>query len=157
VIFCFQPYYSFTLVLYLTYHLFLHLLITNHKCTHPCYFHYLLKPTSQKMKTDKNSSIRSSRLALPWLLSYGLWCLPLFCFHKSHLSLWRYYLCNNLYFIQDIWLSLNTFCPYVWNKYSWAHMHWLFDFGIKSGMTSSDWVHNLEVLDTGMVSVTPSF
>jgi hypothetical protein len=48
--FCFQPYYNFTLLLYLTYHLFLYLLSTNHKCTQPCYFILLLKLAAQKMK-----------------------------------------------------------------------------------------------------------
>jgi hypothetical protein len=38
--FCLQTYYSFTLLLYLTYHLFLHLLSTNHNCTQPYYFSY---------------------------------------------------------------------------------------------------------------------
>jgi hypothetical protein len=42
--------------------LFLHLLSTNHKCTQPCYFPLLLKPSAQKEKIDSNSSSRSSRL-----------------------------------------------------------------------------------------------
>jgi hypothetical protein len=42
--------------------LFLHLLSTNHKCTQPCYFPLLLKPTAQKEKMDWNSSMKSSRL-----------------------------------------------------------------------------------------------
>jgi hypothetical protein len=44
------------------YHIILHLLSTNHKCTQPCYFPLLLKPAAQKEKMDWNSSIRSSRL-----------------------------------------------------------------------------------------------
>jgi hypothetical protein len=55
--------------------LFLHLLSTNHKCTQPCYFPLLLKPTAQKEKMDWNSSMRSSRYVLPRLLfpwSYGV-------------------------------------------------------------------------------------
>jgi hypothetical protein len=32
--------------------LFLHLLSTNYKCTQPCYFPLLLKPTAQKEKMD---------------------------------------------------------------------------------------------------------
>jgi hypothetical protein len=50
--------------------LFLHLLSTNHKCSQPCYFPLLLKPTAQKEKMDWNSSMRSSRLCvarLPFL------------------------------------------------------------------------------------------
>jgi hypothetical protein len=42
--------------------LFLHLMSTNHKCTQPCYFSLLLKPTAQKERMDWNSSTRSSRL-----------------------------------------------------------------------------------------------
>jgi hypothetical protein len=42
--------------------LFLHFLSTNHKCTQPCYFPLLLKPTAQKEKMDWNSSMKSSRL-----------------------------------------------------------------------------------------------
>jgi hypothetical protein len=38
------------LILYLTYHYFLHLLSINHKCTQHCYFHMLYKPTAQKLK-----------------------------------------------------------------------------------------------------------
>jgi hypothetical protein len=37
------------------------------------------------------------------------------------------------YFIHDIWLSVNTFYPYVWNKCSWAHMRCVLDFGVKIG------------------------
>jgi hypothetical protein len=35
VLMCLQPYYSFIIVIMA---IFLHLLSTNHKCTHPCYF-----------------------------------------------------------------------------------------------------------------------
>jgi hypothetical protein len=55
--------------------LFLHLLSTNHKCTQPCYFPLLLKPTAQKEKMDWNSLMRSSSLRvarLPFLWSYGV-------------------------------------------------------------------------------------
>jgi MFS-type transporter involved in bile tolerance (Atg22 family) len=67
---------------------FLHLLSTNHKCTQPCYFLLLPKPTAQKEKVDWNSSTRISRLcvtlvAIPMLL----WSLPLFRFVESHFSL----------------------------------------------------------------------
>jgi hypothetical protein len=44
--------------------LFLHLLSTNHKGTHPCYFPLLLKPAAQKERMDWNSSTRSSRLCV---------------------------------------------------------------------------------------------
>jgi hypothetical protein len=46
----------------------------------------LLKPAAQ-MTEMVNSSMRSSRLVLPQMLSYGFWSLPLICFHESHLSL----------------------------------------------------------------------
>jgi hypothetical protein len=76
------------LLLYSTYHYFLHLLSTNHKCTQPCYFPLLYKHAAQKVKMDmKNSSMRSSRLALPRLISCGLWSLPLFCFVRVILGL----------------------------------------------------------------------
>jgi hypothetical protein len=58
--------YHFIIVLFLLLSriiiLFLHLLSTNHKCTQPCYFPLLLKPTAQKEKMDWNSSMKSSRL-----------------------------------------------------------------------------------------------
>jgi hypothetical protein len=59
--------------------LFLHLLSTNHKCTQPCYFPLLLKPTTQKERMDWNSSMRSSRLRVdPVDIPVVLWSLPLF-------------------------------------------------------------------------------
>jgi hypothetical protein len=57
----------------------MHLLSTNHKCTQACYFPPLLKPAAQKMDR-KNSLMRSSRLALAWLISCGLWSLLMVCF-----------------------------------------------------------------------------
>jgi hypothetical protein len=45
-----QPYYSFTLLLLpFIIILFLHSLSTNHKCTQPCYFPLLYKPTNQAL------------------------------------------------------------------------------------------------------------
>jgi hypothetical protein len=68
--------------------LFLHLLSTNHKCTQPCYFPLLLKPTAQKEKMDSNSSMKSSRLRVaPVAVPMELWSLPLFHFIESHHSL----------------------------------------------------------------------
>jgi hypothetical protein len=68
--------------------LFLHLLSTNHKCIQPCYFPLLYKHVAQKVKLDmKNSSTRSSRFALPHLLSCGLWSLLLFYFVRVVLVL----------------------------------------------------------------------
>jgi hypothetical protein len=64
----------------------MHLLSTNHKCTQPCYFPLPLKPAAQNMDM-KNSLTRSSRLALRWLLSCGLWSLPLFYFARVILVL----------------------------------------------------------------------
>jgi hypothetical protein len=62
--------------------LFLHFLSTNHKCSQPCYFPLLLKRATQKVKMEWNSSMKSSRLALPQLFPYGLWSLPLFFFTR---------------------------------------------------------------------------
>jgi hypothetical protein len=86
VYFCLQPYTLFLLTLHIIY--FLHLLSTNHKCTQPCYFPLLLKPTAQKEKMDWNSSMRSSRLRVtPVAVPVVLWSLLLFRFAESHLSL----------------------------------------------------------------------
>jgi hypothetical protein len=106
--FCLQPYDSFTLLLYLAYH-FIPALAA---CTQPCYFSLLLKPAAQKMKMDWNSLMRSSRLALPRLLSCGLWSLPLFSFRESHLSLWRHYSCNYTLFetFGYLWTLLVRVC-----------------------------------------------
>jgi hypothetical protein len=57
----------------------------------PCYSNLLLR----RWRWTGISLMRSSRLALPRLFYCGLWSLPLFCFHKCHLSLWRHYLCYN--------------------------------------------------------------
>jgi hypothetical protein len=68
--------------------LFLHLLSTNHKCTQPCYFPLLLKPTAQKEKMDWNSSTRSSRLRVaPIAVPVELWSLSLSHFVESRYSL----------------------------------------------------------------------
>jgi hypothetical protein len=68
--------------------LFLHLLSTNHKCTQPCYFSLLLKPTAEKERMDWNSSTRSSWLrVVPVVIPVVLWSLPLFCFTENHHSL----------------------------------------------------------------------
>jgi hypothetical protein len=64
--------------------LFLHLLGTNHKCTQPCYFPLLLKPTDQKEKMDWNSLTRGSRLCVaPDAIPVELWSLLLFYFVES--------------------------------------------------------------------------
>jgi hypothetical protein len=49
------------LILHHAYHYLLHLLSTNHKCTQPCYFLLLYKPTVQKLKKILDSLMRSSR------------------------------------------------------------------------------------------------
>jgi hypothetical protein len=64
------------------------MLSTNHKCTQPCYFPLLLKPTAQKEKVDWNSSTRSSMLHVALVdLLVVLWSLSLFHFLASCLSL----------------------------------------------------------------------
>jgi hypothetical protein len=68
--------------------LFLHLLSTNHKCTQPCYFPLLLKPSAQKERMDWNSSTRSSRLrVVPVVVPVVLWSLLLFRSAESRHSL----------------------------------------------------------------------
>jgi hypothetical protein len=68
--------------------LFMHLLSTNHKCTQPCYFPLLLKPTAQKEKMDWNSSMGSSRLRVASVaIPMELWSLPLFSFIENRQSL----------------------------------------------------------------------
>jgi hypothetical protein len=68
--------------------LFLHLLSTNHKCTQPCNFPLLLKPTAQKERMDWNSSMRCSRLRVALVVIHVmLWSLPLFRSAESHHSL----------------------------------------------------------------------
>jgi hypothetical protein len=68
--------------------LFLHLLRTNHKCTHPSYFPLLLKPATQKERMDWNSSMRSSKIRVaPVVIPVVLWCLPLFRSAENHRSL----------------------------------------------------------------------
>jgi hypothetical protein len=86
VFFCIQPYYNLSLVIIASISfIFLHLLSANHKCTHPCYFPYYSKPAAQMLEKKWNSSMRSSRLALPRLHFLWIWSLPLFCFHASRL------------------------------------------------------------------------
>jgi hypothetical protein len=83
-----QHYTLFTLLLPLHIIYFPHLLSTNHKCTQPCNFPLLLKPTAQKEKVDWNSSMRSSTLRVaPVAVPVVLWSLPLFRFAECRLSL----------------------------------------------------------------------
>jgi hypothetical protein len=68
--------------------LFPHLLSTNHKCTQPCYFPLLLKPTAQMERMDWNSLTRSSRLRVaPVVVPMVLWSLPLLRSAESRQSL----------------------------------------------------------------------
>jgi hypothetical protein len=68
--------------------LFLHLMSTNHKCTQPCYFPPLLKPTAQKERMDWNSLTRSSRLRVALVVvPVVLWSLSLFRSTENHHSL----------------------------------------------------------------------
>jgi hypothetical protein len=68
--------------------LFLHLLSTNHKCTQPCYFPLLLKPTAQKKKVEWNSSTKSSKLRVALVaVLLELWSFSLFRFTESRHSL----------------------------------------------------------------------
>jgi hypothetical protein len=79
------PFFPLLIPLHIIYSL--HLLSSNHKCTQPCYFPLLLKPTAQKEKMDWNSLTRSSRLCVALVaIPVVLWSLPLFHFIESHLS-----------------------------------------------------------------------
>jgi hypothetical protein len=107
--------------------LFLHLLSINHKCTQPCYFPLLYKPIAQKVKMDWNFLMRSSRLALPRLISCGLWSLPLFCLVRVVLVLR-----DIIYVIIILYLWHLAICEHfisvcVWNTWSWTHMRWVLD------------------------------
>jgi hypothetical protein len=123
----------------------LHLLSTSHKCIQPCYFPLLFKLATHKIDM-KNSLTRSSRLAVLWLLSCGLWSLLLFCFHESHLSI-RHYLCNN-YIVFMIF-------GYLWELF--VHMcrindprHTCDEYSVlfaKSGMTLSPLHHMKALID----------
>jgi hypothetical protein len=74
--FAFNLIIALSLILYPSYHYFLHLLSTNHKCTQPCYFLLLYIPAAQKLKEILNSLMRSSRRAItPDRLPLVLWCL----------------------------------------------------------------------------------
>jgi hypothetical protein len=67
---------ALSLILYPSFHYFLHLLSTNHKCTQPCYFLLLYIPAAQKLKEILDSLMRSSRRAItPDRLPMVLWCL----------------------------------------------------------------------------------
>jgi hypothetical protein len=57
--------------------IFLYLLSTNHKCTHPCYFLCYSIPAAPKMEMLWNSLRWSSSLALPRLhipVDYEAFC-----------------------------------------------------------------------------------
>jgi hypothetical protein len=109
--------FSFILVVTLHYHI-MHLLSTNHKCTQPCYFPLLLKPTAQKERMDWNSSTRCSRLRVaPVVVPVVLWSLPLrvviFFGDTIYVIIilysWHFVICEH-------------FWSYVLNNWSWV-MH----------------------------------
>jgi hypothetical protein len=78
--------YFIYLVITPAYHLFLHLLSTNHKCNQPCYFPLLLKSTTQKEKMDWNSSTMSFRLCAALIVVHEvLLSIPLFYFARESL------------------------------------------------------------------------
>jgi hypothetical protein len=83
--FCLHPYYFIYLVIIpCIIILFLHLRSTNHKCTQPCCFPLLYKPTAQKVKmVMKNSLMMSSRLCpAPVDVPVVLWSLPMFHYER---------------------------------------------------------------------------
>jgi hypothetical protein len=135
--FCLQHYVLFTLLLTLHIIYLLHMLSTNHKCTQPCYFSLLLKLDAQKEKMGRNYLTRSSRLCVaPVAIPVVLWSLLVFRFIKSHLSLYRHYLCNNYTLYSWHLVIYEHFCLYVWNNWSWSCIRWVLGFDIKLGMTS---------------------
>jgi hypothetical protein len=126
---------------------FLHLWSTYQKCTQPCFFPLQYKSAAQKVKMDWNSSMRSSKLALPQLLF--LWCLGAFrwsAFASVTVVFNGQYLCNKLHFIRDIWLSMNTFSSCVWNNWSWAHMWWVLGFAWKIKNGTRWWWHGFPLV-----------
>jgi hypothetical protein len=116
--------------------IFLHLLSTNHKCTHPCYFPCYSKPATQKLEKIWNSLMSSSRLALPELhfpVDYGASCY--FAFMRVIYSFVRQYLSNNKYFICDIWHVVITIFVHVYGNIVPGHTYDEYSILVsKSGM-----------------------
>jgi hypothetical protein len=54
-------------------------------------------------------------------------------FVRVVLVFWRYYLCNNYTLFMTLAICEHFFYLAMWNKWSWAHMQWVFDFGRKTG------------------------
>jgi hypothetical protein len=79
---------ALSLILWSAYHIFPHLLSTNHKCTQPCYFPVLLKPAAQKLKKICDSLMMSSRRAItPGQLPVELCSLSAVLFESVQFSL----------------------------------------------------------------------
>jgi hypothetical protein len=98
--------------------LFLHLLSTNHKCTQPCYFCLLLKPTTQKEKMDWNYSTRSSRLRVARLLF--LWSYEVFRYSILLRVVIVFRDITYVIIILHSWhlIICEHFWLYVWNNWS---------------------------------------
>jgi hypothetical protein len=94
--FCYCLITLFTLLLPLHIIYFLRLLSNNHKCIQTYYFPLLYKPVAQNVKmVMKNFLTRSSRLCDALVaVPVALWSLPLFCFTRESLSLYKHYLYN---------------------------------------------------------------
>jgi hypothetical protein len=137
--FCLQPYTLFTLLLPFAYHLFPALAEYQPSVYSTLLFSPLLyKPTPQKVMKDWNSSTRSFRLCVAKVVvPVELWCLPLFHFAESRLSLWRQYLCSNY--------TLFVTFGYLWTLFvrmcgtidPGSYIRWVLDFGIKTGYDRS--------------------
>jgi hypothetical protein len=116
--FCLPFYYNFIFVITCIIVLFLHLLSTNHKCTQPCYFPLLVKPTAQNENMDYNSSTKSSRLCvarLPFQWSYVAF--------RCSVSLRVVIIFRDISYTIIILYSWHLvicehFWPYLWNNWS---------------------------------------
>jgi hypothetical protein len=126
---CRYLYISFT---YCIYALFTLSLLTNHKCTQPCYFPLLLKSVAQMKKMDWNSSTRSSRLRVaPVAIPMVLWSFCYFISLRVDIVLKYIIYVIIILYIHDIWLSVDTFGRMCGTIEPGSCIRWVLDFGIK--------------------------
>jgi hypothetical protein len=126
---------SLLLLVFISYN-FLHLLSTNHKCTHLCYFPLLLKLLLRRWIRDElfqgvlleaSDCLRSivCGVVVPFH-----WCV----FKRFSLVFWKQYYCKSLYYIYcDIDYFCNTLLSVCVETCSWIHIRWTFGFGSKIG------------------------
>jgi hypothetical protein len=100
---------ALSLLLYLEYYLFLHLLSTNRKCTQSCYFPLLLKPAAQKLKKTWSTLMWCSRPAITTgRLPVELWSLSVAMLPRVFDLVFCQTFFSNKYYILSHWL----FCIY---------------------------------------------